>query len=329
IVGVGPRDQVVKEYKGDRTVSARDKAVIPGLVNVHVHTSEKLVPGLSDDLDLYSWLKKIINPMMVNLTEEDCYWSSLLAQAEMIRSGITCFSDHFDTTIENIFGTLLRSVEASGMRGVISREIFTKDDLPGELALSVSDDIDKKMLADTITHAKRTADHTDRASVRFGLGGVSYASQSLMSTVRSLASELKVGIHVNVAESIDELRYFKQKKGTTPIRYAHEIGLLGPDVLLAHCVWVDNEEIDLLRETDSKVAYNPISNMKLADGVAPIPGMLEKGVTVGLGTDGAADMIPASAACSNVQSFSVFFDGIQLRILFIVSSFFTIFTLLF
>jgi cytosine/adenosine deaminase-related metal-dependent hydrolase len=121
IAQVGSRDQVRKEYRGDHIVDARDKAVIPGLVNVHVHTSEKLVPGLADDLDLYSWLKKIINPMMVNLTEEDCYWSSLLAQAEMIRSGITCFSDHFDTTIENIFDTLLRSVEASGMRGVISR----------------------------------------------------------------------------------------------------------------------------------------------------------------------------------------------------------------
>ncbi len=287
IVEVGKRNEIVKEHHADQIVDARGKAIIPGFVNVHTHTSEKLVPGLADDLNLYSWLQTIINPMMMNLTIDDCYWTSLLAQIEMIKSGITCYSDHFDTTIESIFDTLIGSVDASGIRGVISREIFTKDALPSELALSVSDDIDEKMIDDTVKHVKRRKDES-RATVRVGLGGISYASESLMERVRSLAHEFGVGVHVHAAESLDELRYFKQKKDTTPIRHAHRVGLLGPDVLLAHCVWVDSEEIRLLKETKSNVAYNPVSNMKLADGVAPIWTMVQEGVNVGLGTDGPA-----------------------------------------
>jgi len=288
IIEVGPRSTVAKLHKADCILDARDKAVIPGFVNVHMHSSEKLVPGLIDDLDLYPWLQKVINPMMMNMTEEDCYWSSLLAQLEMIKSGITCFSDLFSSPVECLLEKLVSSVEASGMRAVLAREIFTKDSLPNELAVSVSDDIDEKMTADTIRQIKRGKDRSGRAAVRFGLGGVSYASRSLMSRVRALANELDVGIHVHVAECVEELRYLKREKNTTPVRYAHEVGLLGPDVLCAHCVWVDSEEIRLLAETGTKVAYNPVSNMKLADGVAPIWRMLEKGITVGLGTDGPA-----------------------------------------
>jgi 5-methylthioadenosine/S-adenosylhomocysteine deaminase len=247
-----------------------------------------LVPGLADDLNLYAWLEKVINPMMLNLTKEDCYWTSLLAQIEMIRSGVTCFSDHFDVMIGKIFPQLIAAVEKSGMRGVLSREMFTRSDLPHQLAMSVSDDVDRQMLADTVETIEKLRDRQGRATVRLGLGGVSYASESLIETVRSLATRLKVGMHVHAAESTDELRFFKRKKKTTPLRYACDVGLLGPDVVLAHCVWVDSEEIRMLRQTGAKVAYCPVSNMKLADGVAPVWKMLEEGVTVGLGTDGAA-----------------------------------------
>jgi len=288
IVECGRRDSVLMKYKTDSVLDARGKAIIPGFINVHTHNSEKLLAGLYDDLDLYSWLQKVINPMMINQTREDCYFASLLAQLEMIKSGITCFSDHFDTTIESIFGTLLSAVEKSGMRAILSREIFTRDIMPDELKVSVDDDIDEKMIADTMRCVKERKLANGRATMRLGLGGVSYASQSLISRIRALATDSKTGIHVHVAESTDELRFFKRREKTTPVKYAYKVGLLGPDVLAAHCVWVDDEDVRLLKETKTKVAYNPVSNMKLADGVAPIPKMLEEGVTVGLGTDGAA-----------------------------------------
>jgi len=287
IIAVGPRDEVVKAHNGDYVLQGQDKAIIPGLINLHTHNSEKLIPGLVDDLSLYSWLQKVAQPMMMNQTEEDAYWASLLAQIEMVKSGITCFSDLFSSPIENLLDTLLSSVEVSGMRAVVARSIFTKNALPDELMVSVSDDTDQKMAADTIRHIKRGKDRSNRATVRFGLGGVSYASESTISMVRSLANELNVGIHVHMAECVEELRYLKREKNTTPVRYAHKLGLLGPEVLAAHCVWVDSEEVRLLKETGTKVAYNPISNMKLADGVAPIWKMVQQGVTVGLGTDGA------------------------------------------
>jgi len=288
IVEVGRRDSVRKEHRCDSILDARGKAIIPGFVNAHTHNSEKLLAGLYDDLDLYSWLQKVINPMMIHQTREDCYFASLLAQLEMIKSGITCFSDHFTTTIESIFGTLLGAVEKSGMRAVLSREIFTRDIMPDELKVSVADDIDEKMIADTMQYVKEGKLANGRATMRLGLGGISYASQPLLSKIRVLATESKIGIHVHVAESTDEMKFFKNREKTTPVKYAHKIGLLGPDVLAAHCVWVDHEDIRLLKETGTKVAYNPVSNMKLADGVAPIPQMLEEGVTVGLGTDGTA-----------------------------------------
>jgi len=287
IVAVGPRDEVVKLHKGNRSLQGRHKVIIPGLINVHTHSSEKLVAGLVDDLDLYSWLQKVIYPMMMNQSEEDSYWSSLLAQVEMIKSGITCFSDLFDSSGQDALETLLRSIEVSGMRAVVGRQIITKDGRPDELGVSVPEDIGEKMIADTIRHIKRGKGRSDRTTVRFGIGNVSYASHSLISRIRSLADELDTGIHVHVAESVKELRYLKRTRNTTPVRYAREAGLLGPDVLAAHCVWVDDEEIGLLRETGTKVAYNPVSNMKLADGVAPVWKMIEEGLTVGLGTDGA------------------------------------------
>jgi 5-methylthioadenosine/S-adenosylhomocysteine deaminase len=288
IVEVGRRDSVRKEHRCDRVLDARGKAIIPGFVNAHTHNSEKLLAGLYDDLDLYSWLQKVINPMMIHQTREDCYFASLLAQLEMIKSGITCFSDLFDTTIENILDTLLSTVDKSGMRAVLSREIFTRDIMPDELRVSVADDIDEKMIADTMQCVKKGKLANGRATMRLGIGGVSYASQSLLSKIRALATKSGIGIHVHVAESTDEMKFFKRREKTTPVKYAHKIGLLGPDVLAAHCVWLDREDIRLLKETGTKVAYNPVSNMKLADGVAPIPQMLEEDVGVGLGTDGAA-----------------------------------------
>ncbi len=287
VTAVGSRSEI-NPRSPDRVIDASGMAIIPGLVNLHTHTSEKFVAGLVDDLNLYTWLERVINPMMVNLTRDDCYWTSLLAQVEMIKSGITCYLDHFDTTIDSIFETLLDSVKASGMRGVVSREIFTNDDVPDKFMLEGYNEIDEKMIADTVRHARGGRDSESRSSVRLGLGGVSYASDSLITRIRSIANELNIGIHVHAAESLDETRYLKRKMGTTPIRRAYKMGLLGPDIVLAHCVWVDSDEIKILAETDSKVAYNPVSNMKLADGVAPIWKMIQEGVTVGIGTDGTA-----------------------------------------
>jgi 5-methylthioadenosine/S-adenosylhomocysteine deaminase len=287
IIAVGPRDEVVRLHKGNRILQGQDKVIIPGLINVHTHSSEKLIAGLVDDLDLYSWLHKVIYPMMMSQSEEDCYWSSLLAQVEMIKSGITCFSDLFDCLGQNVLETLLRSVEASGMRAVVGRQITTKDARPDELNVSLSEDVGEKMIADTIRHIERGKGQSERTTVRFGIGNVSYTPHSLLLHIRSLADELDTGIHLHVAESIKDVRYLKHTRNTTPVRYAREVGLLGPDMLAAHCVWVDDEEIGLLRETGTKVAYNPVSNMKLADGVAPVWKMIEQGVTVGLGTDGA------------------------------------------
>jgi len=288
IIDVGESDRVCREYEAERVIDARDMAVLPGFVNAHVHTSEKLVPGLADDLDLYEWGQKVINPMMLNQSNEDCYWASLLGQVEMIKSGITCYADLFSSPNKDLLQVLVSTVEKSGMRAVIARENYNKEALPDEWRLSVPDEMTENMIEETTRYVKTQKGQPCRISVRFGLGGVCYAFPSLISRVRARATELGIGIHVHISESIDEIRFLKRQKNKTPVRYAYEQGLLGPDVLGAHCIWLDHEEIDILRRTGTKVAYNPVSNMKLADGVAPVNRMIEKGVTVGLGTDGAA-----------------------------------------
>lgn len=297
IVAVGDSAVVTKEHKAERVIDASDMAVLPGFVNLHGHLSEKFISGLSDELDLYSWLSKQVYPALLTSTAEECYCMTLLGCIEMIKSGITCYVDTFGQLSEKrVLDKVADAALSSGIRGYISREIEEITDESAQLAL------DDNLLTMKELHSRSV----NRVKVRLAPGIVTTTSRELLEKVKDLAYREKLGINMHLAETRSEVLESKKRFGETPVRYAYKVGLLGRDMIGAHCVWVDDEEIRLLKQTGTNVAYNPISNMKLADGVAPIWRMLNQGVNVGLGTDGAASN-------DNIDMFSCMKAGAYLQ----------------
>jgi 5-methylthioadenosine/S-adenosylhomocysteine deaminase len=279
IVDIGDTSYLKSKHRAQEIIDVQGKAVLPGLINAHTHLSERLLPGLADHLTLYPWLKKVVWPAALKMDEEDCYWSALLGCIEMAKSGITCFSDMF-VNLNNIkvLDSVARAVHKAGIRGVLSRGIRDDPDANiGEVALE-----------DTIDAIRTWHKREDRIFIRFGPSITFLNSPEMLQKIRLLASQYKVGIHIHMSETYDEVRIMKDRYGKRTVEYLDGLGFLGPDVLAAHCIWLTEDEVRILKIRGVKVVYNPTSNMKLASGVAPLALLLKNGVIVALGSDGSA-----------------------------------------
>ncbi len=279
ILEVNKTSRVVKKYKADEVIDARGKVVMPGLINAHMHSGS--VRGIGDDLPLYVWLEKYVHPEHEVLRPEDAYVMSRLGYCESIKSGTTCVLD-----MHRFMDRCADAAEEVGIRAV--------------MAPYVSDQIgylekfeDNKKL---VKERHGTCD--GRIQVWFGLHSFRDCSTELLEKTREVADKYKVGIHTHSNESIRDVELARKIYGKRPIEHLHDFGITGSNVLLAHCVWISNREIKILEETGTKVAHCPVANMKLADGVAPVPTLLERGVRVGLGTDG-------SKECNKFDMFQV------------------------
>jgi 5-methylthioadenosine/S-adenosylhomocysteine deaminase len=270
IVAVG---KSVKE-KADIVIDAKGKVVLPGLINAHTHLAMVLLRGVADDMELMSWLETKIWPIEKNLRAEDCYVGALLGCLEMIKSGTTCFADQY-FFMENV----ARAVEEAGIRASLSYGIIEFDDpkrRESELRTG------EKLVKECEGAAK------GRITTMFGPHAAYTCSSECLIKVKELAKKYKVGIHTHISETQAEVKQITKKYGRRPVEYLDAIGFLGPEVLAAHCVWVTEHEIKILKERGVKPVHNPISNMKTASGVAPVQEMLDAGIPVALGTDGAA-----------------------------------------
>jgi len=267
---------VGKDVKGraDTVIDARGKVVLPGLINAHTHLSMTLLRGAADDMPLMEWLETKIWPIEKNLTADDCYVGALLGCLEMIKSGTTCFADQY-FYMEDV----ARAVEKAGLRGVLSRGIIELGD-PKKRETTIREG---EKLVKTC-HGKANG----RILTMFGPHTAYTCSPECLMQVKELAKKYKVGIHTHISESQDEVDKIMKKYGKRPVEHLDSIGFLGPEVLAAHCVWLTEREITIIRKQGVKPVHNPVSNMKIACGVAPVPEMLAAGMPVALGTDGAA-----------------------------------------
>ncbi|MCS4541350.1 MAG: amidohydrolase family protein [Euryarchaeota archaeon] len=274
ILDVGSTSEIEKKYSADKIIDAQKKIVLPGLINTHTHLSMTLLRGYADDMPLKQWLEEKIWPLEQHLTAEDCYIGALLGCLEMIKSGTTCFADMY-YHLENV----ARAVEQSGLRADLCYPLLELGDPNrGEKLLGVGTQAIKSLYGMA----------NDRIHCSFGPHATNTCSAGLLQKVKKLADELKVNIHIHVSETKGEFEQFKTQYGKTPVEYLQDLNFLGANVLAAHCVWLSDNDIKLLKETNTKVAHNPTSNMKLASGIAPVPKLLASGVTVGLGTDSCA-----------------------------------------
>ncbi|MBO5551767.1 MAG: amidohydrolase [Lachnospiraceae bacterium] len=265
-------DKEPKGFKAEKTIDGSDRLVIPGLVNAHTHSYMASLRNIADDMPFMDWLLKGVDPVEQRMTGEDAYWGAMLAIAEMIRCGTTTFNDmqmHIHNTT--------RAVKETGMRAVICRGL-------------VGDKYDRedrriKEALEELTDGEGT---NGRLTFRLGPHAPYSAGFDYLRGVVDIARERGLGIHIHLAESATEVENLKKDQGLTPIEYADKAGCFDVPCIAAHCVKVTPSDIALMARKNVSVVTNPASNMKLGNGFAPVPEMIEAGINVCLGTDGAA-----------------------------------------
>lgn len=275
IVAIGRRSEIASRYVAPRTIDARGRAVIPGLINTHTHVPMTLFRGIADDLELNEWLTKYIFPAEAkNVDQSFVRVGTRLGLAEMIRGGTTTYCDmyYFEDAIAE-------ETARAGMRAVLGETVI---DFPAP---------DNKTFAAALGYAERFVQRWQghRLIVPAIAPHAPYTvSEDHLKEVRALADRLNAPVIIHVAETRKEVADIMQQKGTTPVQYLARIGFLNGRTTAAHLVHVNDDDIALLKKLDVGVAHNPQSNMKLASGIAPVPKMLAAELAVGLGTDGAA-----------------------------------------
>lgn len=263
---VGPSETV--QSNGGREVDATGKIVMPGLIDLHYHTA--LGKGWSDHLPLWEYLQTCWYPMIRALDPESAYWAALASYAESIRCGVTTVNDMYRQ-----LEALGDAAEKIGIRATLSNDVAT-------------DEHDLDTLADNAAAFNSKHGAADgRIEVRVGIEWLPLASEELLRDARALANQLGTGIHIHLNESLSEVEISKKMFGRRPTEVAYENGILGPDCIAAHCVWLSDAEIALMRETGTQISHNPSSNAKLGNGIARLPEMLAAGINVGLGHDAA------------------------------------------
>jgi 5-methylthioadenosine/S-adenosylhomocysteine deaminase len=275
IVAVGPSANVAGEYKGSATINARGKLVMPGFINGHTHVPMTLFRGLHDDVTLDDWLHKYIFPAEAkNVTEDFVRWGTQLAAAEQIRSGVTTFADmyYFEDAVAE-------ETKAAGMRGVLGETWidFPAPDNKNEAEmLRYTETFLKKWNGDSSIHAA-VAPHS-----------IYTCSRKTLEDASALARTYRAPILIHVAEMKKEWDDSENQNGMSPVQFLDKLGVMGPDVVAAHCIFVDEADRKILAQRQVGCVHNPSSNMMLASGVSPVPEMRAAGVAVGLGTDGPA-----------------------------------------
>lgn len=265
-------DNIPTDFTPTRRINGAGKLLIPGLINSHTHIPMTILRNTADDLTFHDWLFGRILPLEEQLNPEDCYWSTQLGLMEMLRTGTTCFLDmyfHMDH--------IANAICDAGARAILSRGLMGgADDAAGEQRLrEATEEIARWQNRPNLTfmlapHAPYTCD------------------PGYQREVAQTAKQLNVGIHTHISESRREVEDILAQYGKRPPALLEETGLLTPRTIAAHCVHLNEADIQILARTGTHVAHNPVSNLKLANGVAPIPALRAAGVNVTLGTDGAA-----------------------------------------
>jgi 5-methylthioadenosine/S-adenosylhomocysteine deaminase len=275
IVAIGPRAELSARFQPKQIIDATNKLVLPGFINGHTHVPMTLMRGLHDDVTLHDWLYKYIFPAEArNVTEEYVRWGTRLAAAEQIRGGVTTFADmyYFEDAVAE-------ETKAAGMRGVLGETWidFPAPDNKTEAEMSAyTEKFLKRWQGDPLIHAA-AAPHS-----------IYTCSQKTLQDAATLARKYHAPILIHTAEMQKEVDDSLKQNGTSPVQYLDKIGILGPDVVSAHCIFVDEADRKILAQRQVGCVHNPSSNMMLASGVSPVAEMRAAGIAVGLGTDGPA-----------------------------------------
>ncbi len=262
------------EISGDLEIDASDKFVLPGLFNAHTHLAMTLFRGYAEDMPLMDWLEKKIWRVERKLTPDDVYWGSMLGILEMLKTGTTAFSDlyiHMDEVAKAVGETGIRAVLCYGMADRGDEEKARRElEIGTEFVRNWNGAFNGRIKAIYGPHAPYTC------------------TPEFLKAVKEKAREMKTLVHIHVSETKQEVEEIERRYGKTPVRLLDDIGFLDEKTVIAHAIWLDDEELTILRKRGVSVAHCPVSNLKLSSGIARITDMLRLGINVCLGTDGAA-----------------------------------------
>jgi 5-methylthioadenosine/S-adenosylhomocysteine deaminase len=267
--------------KSSQVIDASGRVLMPGFVQTHIHLCQTLFRGSADDLSLIDWLTKRIWPMEAAHTAESVYASARLGIAELVRGGTTCA-----LTMETVNHTeaVFRAVEESGFRATIGKCMMDKgDDVPSALREQTEDSIAESLELLERWHGQADGRIRYCFAPRFAVS----CTRELLEQVARLARERGVLVHSHASENQDEIALVERETGMRNIEYLNAVGLASSHTVLAHCVHLNDNEMEILARTGTNVAHCPSSNMKLGSGFARIPEMIERGIPVSLGADGA------------------------------------------
>jgi len=273
IVGVGKANEFVPGPE-TRVIDAGGGIIMPGLVNTHTHAAMTCFRGLADDVPLAAWLNDHIFPAEAKLDYQKVHAGTLLACAEMILSGTTCFCDMY------LFeGAVAEAARQAGVRAVVGEVLYdfpSPNYGPIEKGFAYTEALVKKWQDDPLI------------TIAVEPHSPYLCAPGLLKTAHDLARQYDMPLVIHVAETEAEAQRSIEQNGKSPVAHLADLGVLFPNVLACHCVALKDGDLALLKEFDVKVAHNLESNMKLASGVAPVPQLIEAGICVGLGTDGCA-----------------------------------------
>jgi 5-methylthioadenosine/S-adenosylhomocysteine deaminase len=295
------------DYTARKTLSARGCVVCPGFINGHSHVYQSLIEGIGYDMHFDPWNWRFLFPVVSKIQPEHALAGAELAALEMIKNGVTTISDHWylHTDMRNIY----RVTEAFDLAGLRAQIVFGLLDqtFAGESTDSEYMTMIQKedLLVDEARRFYATWHKQRRTTIALGPGSTEDISESLMRKTVELARELDVNVSTHVAGWIEINSYCLRHFGERDLEHFHSLGLTGPRGVMFHAVWLSDREIEIMAQTGTKVVHCPVANAYLGYGVAPLSHMLSRGITVGLGTDGAAsytyDMLEVARAAAMLQ----------------------------
>jgi 5-methylthioadenosine/S-adenosylhomocysteine deaminase len=275
ITAIDTAPDIQANYEAGKVIDARGALILPGLINAHTHMSMSLFRGLADDLSLDDWLNKYIFPAEHRyVTRDFVTWSTRLSLLEMLRGGTTTVADMYYFEEE-----VAEATKGAGMRGVLGETLigFPSPDSPTSAAALTYTEAFLKLWKGDPLITPAVAPHS-----------IYTCPETLLKDAAALARANQAPLLIHVAEAPFEIEKSRHEHGLTTVQYLARIGLLGPNVLGAHCIWLDQADVQTMAHFSAGCSYNPSSNMKTAAGLMPAVELLSAGVAVGLGTDGAA-----------------------------------------
>jgi 5-methylthioadenosine/S-adenosylhomocysteine deaminase len=274
ISALGTSSEIEKTFDAIKTIDAQGGVIMPGLVNSHTHAAMTCYRGMADDLPLMEWLTRFIFPAEAKSDGDQVHWSTLLACAEMIRSGTTTFCDMY--LFED---RVAQAAKQAGMRAVVGEVLY---DFPSphygpiEQGLKFTESLIRYWQEDPLI------------TIAVEPHALYTCSPELLKRCRQVADRYGVPLIIHLSETQSEVEEVYKKYGKRPVDHLENLDLFSSPLIACHCVWLTGEEMDLLARRKVRVVHNLESNLKLASGVAPVPELLSRGVVVGLGTDGCA-----------------------------------------